>query len=57
MGWAKPRHAQPYRLIHKNGVWYLAAVEGGRLKNFSVALIADLQVEKRGASLPFFGVR
>lgn len=42
----KPRQAQPYRLIHKNGVWYLAAVEGGRLKNFSVALIADLAVDK-----------
>ncbi len=41
---AKPRHAQPYRLIHKNGVWYLAAVEGERLKNFSVALITGLTV-------------
>lgn len=43
---AKPRHAQPYRLIHKNGVWYLAATEGGRLKNFSVALITRLQVDE-----------
>lgn len=43
---AKPRHAQPYRLIHKNGVWYLAAEEEGRLKNFSVALIVDLQVDE-----------
>lgn len=42
---AKPRHAQPYRLIHKNGVWYLAAVEGDRLKNFSVALMTQLQVD------------
>jgi len=42
----KPRHAQPYRLIHKNGVWYLAAVEGDRLKNFSVALITTLQVDE-----------
>ena len=41
---AKPRQAQPYRLIHKNGVWYLAAVEGGLLKNFSVALITELTV-------------
>lgn len=41
----KPRHAQPYRLIHKNGVWYLAAEEAGRLKNFSVALIDGLQVD------------
>jgi predicted DNA-binding transcriptional regulator YafY len=43
---AKPRHAQPYRLIHKNGVWYLAAEEAGRLKNFSVALIEGLQVDE-----------
>ena len=42
----KPRHAQPYRLIHKNGVWYLAAVEGGKLKNFSVALITELAVDE-----------
>jgi len=46
----KPRHAQPYRLIHKNGVWYLAAEEAGRLKNFSVALIEQLQVD---SSAPF----
>ena len=39
----KPRRAQPYRLIHKNGVWYLAAEESGLLKNFSVALIEALQ--------------
>jgi len=42
----KPRQAQPYRLIHKNGVWYLAAEEAGRLKNFSVALIESLQVDE-----------
>jgi predicted DNA-binding transcriptional regulator YafY len=42
----KPRHAQPYRLIHKNGVWYLSAEEAGRLKNFSVALIEGLQVDE-----------
>lgn len=42
----KPRHVQPYRLIHKNGVWYLAAEEAGRLKNFSVALIGGLQVDE-----------
>ena len=49
---AKPRHAQPYRLIHKNGVWYLAAVEEGRLKNFSVALIAELQVDEASRFTP-----
>jgi predicted DNA-binding transcriptional regulator YafY len=42
----KSRHAQPYRLIHKNGVWYLAAEEVGRLKNFSVALIDGLQFDE-----------
>lgn len=51
---AKRRHAQPYRLIHKNGVWYLAAVEGEQLKNFSVALITALTVDEasRFASNP-----
>ncbi|OEZ56895.1 YafY family protein [Duganella sp. HH105] len=42
---ARARLALPYRLIHKNGVWYLAAEEGGRLKNFSVALIEQLDVD------------
>ena len=41
----KSRCVQPYRLIHKNGVWYLAAEEAGRLKNFSVALMKNLQVQ------------
>lgn len=40
----KSRDAQPYRLIHKTGIWYLAAEEGGKLKNFSVGLIEDLSV-------------
>lgn len=39
------RQAQPYRLIHKNGIWYLAAEESGRLKNFSIALIGKLEVD------------
>ena len=47
-----PRHAQPYRLIHKNGVWYLAAEEARRLKNFSVALIEALQVEEASRFTP-----
>lgn len=42
----KARNTQPYRLIHKNGVWYLAAEEDENLKNFSVALIESLQVDK-----------
>lgn len=48
----KPRHAQPYRLINKNGVWYLAAVEEDRLKNFSVALITTLQVDETSRFTP-----
>lgn len=43
---AKARHVQPYRLIHKTGVWYLAAVEGLQLKSFSVALIQSLQLNE-----------
>lgn len=42
---SKPRDAQPYRLIHKNGVWYLAAEEDGKLKNFSVAVLQELRVD------------
>lgn len=49
---AKPRHVQPYRLIHKNGVWYLAAVEGRQLKNFSVALIQSLQPDEARHFIP-----
>ncbi len=49
---AKPRHAHPYRLIHKTGVWYLAAEEAGRLKNFSVALIEGLQVDETSHFTP-----
>ena len=48
----KPRHAQPYRLIHKDGVWYLAAEEGGKLKNFSVALIGGLEVDEASRFSP-----
>ena len=48
----KPRHAQPYRLIHKNGVWYLAAEEAGRLKNFSVALVEALEVDETRRFMP-----
>ena len=47
-----PRHTQPYRLIHKNGVWYLAAEEAGRLKNFSVALIEALRVNETSRFAP-----
>jgi len=40
----KPREAYPYRLLHKDGVWYLAADESKSLKSFSVALIKELDV-------------
>lgn len=49
---AKPRHAQPYRLIHKNGIWYLAAQEAGILKNFSIGLIEALQVDESSHFTP-----
>ena len=50
----KARCAQPYQLIHKNGTWYLAALEtdeGGNatadhLKIFSLARISALQVDE-----------
>jgi predicted DNA-binding transcriptional regulator YafY len=41
----KARRVQPYRLIHKHGIWYLAATESERLKNFSVALVTGLEVD------------
>lgn len=48
----KPRNAQPYRLIHKNGIWYLAAEESEHLKNFSVALIDKLEVDETKYFIP-----
>lgn len=49
---SKLRRAQPYRLINKSGVWYLAAEEAGRLKNFSVSLIDSLQVDENSRFTP-----
>ncbi len=43
---AKQRSTHPYRLLHKNGIWYLSAEEDGKLKNFSVSLIEDLKVDE-----------
>lgn len=48
----KARNVQPYKLIHKNGVWYLAAEEGEKLKNFSIALIEGLQVDATKHFIP-----
>lgn len=41
----KVRRVQPYRLVHKQGIWYLAATEDERLKIFSVALVTGLAVD------------
>lgn len=49
---SKPRNAHPYRLLHKNGVWYLSAEEGDQLKNFSVALIEALRVDESTRFIP-----
>lgn len=44
----KSRRAQPYRLINQHGLWYLAAVEKGRLKAFELARIEKFSlVNKR----------
>lgn len=43
----KPRDAQPYQLIHSNGVWYLAAEEAGQLKIFSMSLLEHLQIDQQ----------
>ena len=54
----KPRQAHPYRLIHKNGIWYLAAAElnaqiaAQQLKNFSVARIEALRVDEHARFAP-----
>ena len=40
------RTVEPYRLINKNGIWYLAAVEVGvnQLKTFSVGRMGDFRL-------------
>ena len=48
----KQRNVQPYKLIHKNGVWYLAAEEGAKLKNFSIGLIENLLVDQNSFFVP-----
>lgn len=48
----KPRSAHPYRLLHRNGIWYLSAEEGGKLKNFSVALIEGLGIDETSHFIP-----
>lgn len=50
----KPRHVQPYKLLHKNGIWYLAAAEADTniLKNFAVGRIDDLEVDATSRFTP-----
>ncbi len=40
----KRRTVAPYRLINQNGIWYLAATEGGQLKAFTFGRISLLTV-------------
>jgi predicted DNA-binding transcriptional regulator YafY len=34
--------AAPYRLLNQKGIWYLAAVDGGKLKTFSFSKLSNL---------------
>lgn len=36
--------AEPYKLVNKEGIWYLAATDGGQLKSFTLVKIDRLQV-------------
>jgi len=36
------QHIQPYKLINAKGVWYLAAVDNGKLKSFSISKISNV---------------
>lgn len=42
-----PRELHPYRLINKNGIWYLAATEQGQLKAFAFSRISQLSVTEQ----------
>lgn len=42
----KRRTLEPYRLVNSKGIWYLAAMDGGRLKSFSLSRISQLQVSE-----------
>lgn len=37
---------EPYKLVNKNGIWYLIAIHDDRIKVFSVARIRKVQVEQ-----------
>ena len=36
--------AQPYRLVNQDGIWYLAAIDGGKLKSYAFSKINRLLV-------------
>jgi len=40
----KRRALEPYRLVNNKGIWYLAAMDEGRLKSFSLSRISQLVV-------------
>ena len=40
----KQRAVNPYKLINKNGVWYLAAEENGNPKNYAFSKIINLNI-------------
>ncbi|MGL5659980.1 MAG: helix-turn-helix transcriptional regulator [Aeromonas sp.] len=42
----KSRCVEPYKLINQSGLWYLAAVEGNKLKSFEVGLIQSIFVSQ-----------
>ena len=40
------RDVEPYKLVNNKGIWYLAGVDAGRLKTFSLSKIEQLQVSE-----------
>lgn len=40
----KNRIIEPYKLINNKGVWYIAAVDEGKLKSFAITKISNLHV-------------
>jgi len=43
----KPRIVSPYKLLNKNGIWYLIAIENNGVKTFSFQKIAKLNQTKQ----------
>src|SRR5690606_31804380 len=42
------RDVAPYRLVNNKGIWYLAAVDGGKLKTFAFTRITNLSPTEIG---------